>query len=181
MTLPETATVGDMRAAIQARTRVRPAKQKLVGVPKKTASGAAVADDTPLSELKMKGSKPKITVVGNRDEDAHVAPSAEELDSLAPENDLDLPEDAELSVADRNNPLFLDRIAKRVENYKPKMLAGFRPGKKCLVLDIDYTLFDHRSVVESPLEQARPYLHEFLSSVFPYYNSAWRLLASATY
>jgi hypothetical protein len=31
-----------------------------------------------------------------------------------------------------------------------------RPGKKLLVLDIDYTLFDHRSVAETPLELQRP-------------------------
>jgi len=29
-----------------------------------------------------------------------------------------------------------------------KVMNPPRPGKKCLVLDIDYTLFDHRSTVE---------------------------------
>lgn len=31
-----------------------------------------------------------------------------------------------------------------------------REGKKLLVLDIDYTLFDHRSTAENPLELMRP-------------------------
>ena len=31
-----------------------------------------------------------------------------------------------------------------------------REGKKCLVLDIDYTLFDHRSSAENPRELMRP-------------------------
>jgi hypothetical protein len=40
-----------------------------------------------------------------------------------------------------------------------------REGKKLLVLDIDYTLFDHRSTAENPAELMRPYLHEFLTQV----------------
>lgn len=63
-----------------------------------------------------------------------------------------------------------------------KVMNPPRPGKKCLVLDIDYTLFDHRSTVEvrscaqicvkrlfcadlifqNTLDLMRPYLHEFL-------------------
>jgi len=46
------------------------------------------------------------------------------------------------------------------------MLNDPRPGKKLLVLDIDYTLFDHRSVAESGLELMRPYLHFFLESAY---------------
>lgn len=46
------------------------------------------------------------------------------------------------------------------------MLNNPRPGKKLLVLDIDYTLFDHRSVAESGLELMRPYLHFFLESAY---------------
>jgi NLI interacting factor-like phosphatase. len=41
-----------------------------------------------------------------------------------------------------------------------------RPGKKLLVLDIDYTLFDHRSAAEQGYELMRPYLHEFLTSAY---------------
>lgn len=41
-----------------------------------------------------------------------------------------------------------------------------RPGKKLLVLDIDYTLFDHRSVGQNGQELMRPYLHEFLLSAY---------------
>lgn len=37
-----------------------------------------------------------------------------------------------------------------------KLLNPCREGKKLLVLDIDYTLFDHRSSAENPLELMRP-------------------------
>lgn len=43
-------------------------------------------------------------------------------------------------------------------------------GKKCLVLDIDYTLFDLNSSAEHPDELARPYLHEFLTACYEYYD-----------
>ncbi|KAF9623282.1 hypothetical protein IFM89_000771 [Coptis chinensis] len=43
-------------------------------------------------------------------------------------------------------------------------------GKKLLVLDIDYILFDHRSTAENPLELMRPYLHEFLSAAYSEYD-----------
>lgn len=47
---------------------------------------------------------------------------------------------------------------------------GFFAGKKCLVLDIDYTLFDLNSSAERPDELARPYLHEFLTACYEYYD-----------
>ena len=47
-----------------------------------------------------------------------------------------------------------------------KLLNNMRPGKKLLVLDIDYTLFDHRSTAETGAELMRPYLHEFLTSAY---------------
>lgn len=50
--------------------------------------------------------------------------------------------------------------------FQIKVLNDPRPGKKLLVLDIDYTLFDHRSVAERGYELMRPYLHEFLSSAY---------------
>lgn len=46
------------------------------------------------------------------------------------------------------------------------MLNEPRPGKKLLVLDIDYTLYDHRSAAETGYELMRPYLHEFLTSAY---------------
>jgi HAD-superfamily hydrolase (TIGR02245 family) len=44
------------------------------------------------------------------------------------------------------------------------------PGKKCLVLDIDYTIFDHKSDFELAQEFKRPYLHEFLKVCYVYYD-----------
>ncbi|GBG84070.1 hypothetical protein CBR_g37945 [Chara braunii] len=41
-----------------------------------------------------------------------------------------------------------------------------RAGKRLLVLDVDYTIFDHRSTAETPAELQRPYLHEFLTACY---------------
>lgn len=43
-------------------------------------------------------------------------------------------------------------------------------GKKCLVLDIDYTIFDHKSDFDLAQEFKRPYLHEFLKVCSIYYD-----------
>ena len=50
------------------------------------------------------------------------------------------------------------------------MLTLPRAGKKLLVLDIDYTLFDLGSSAEQPDELARPYLHEFLTGCYQFYD-----------
>lgn len=53
-----------------------------------------------------------------------------------------------------------------------------REGKKLLVLDIDYTLFDHRSVAETGNELMRPYLHEFLTDAYHVWNRSTFIYAS---
>ena len=58
-------------------------------------------------------------------------------------NDLDIEED---DVAVQDKEINLDKIAKRVRDYEVKVLNPSRENMKLLVLDIDYTLFDHRLV-----------------------------------
>lgn len=65
-----------------------------------------------------------------------------------------------------NFQVYLAKIDKRVKEYKINEFCPPRTGKKLLVLDIDYTLFDHRSVAETGAELMRPYLHEFLTSAY---------------
>ncbi|CAL6430474.1 unnamed protein product [Bathycoccus prasinos] len=69
------------------------------------------------------------------------------------------------------DPVYVARLAARVEKYKGlSPLNETREGKKLLVLDIDYTLFDHRTPGENAQELARPYLHDFLSSAYKRYD-----------
>lgn len=63
------------------------------------------------------------------------------------------------------------RVAFRAERAKIKQLADPRPGKKLLVFDIDYTIFDLGSSAERPEELARPFLHEMMR----FANDRWDL------
>ena len=65
-----------------------------------------------------------------------------------------------------------EKLRNRIEKYHVEPLNPPRDGKKLLVLDIDYTLFDHRSTAERPEELMRPYLHEFLASAYEHYDIA---------
>jgi ubiquitin-like domain-containing CTD phosphatase 1 len=79
----------------------------------------------------------------------------------------------QLDVSHR--PENLAKLARRVAQQACTPLQPPRPGKKLLVLDIDYTLFDHRSTAETPQELARPHLHAFLTAAYACYGA--RMLA----
>ncbi|KAM2275011.1 hypothetical protein ACFX1S_044747 [Malus domestica] len=55
---------------------------------------------------------------------------------------------------------------RRVDQYKIELRNPCRQGKKLLVLDIDYTLFDHRYL----LQLMRPFLHDFLTAAYAEYD-----------
>lgn len=82
-------------------------------------------------------------------------------------NDLDI-EDEEVAI--ENQEVYLAKINKRIKDYNIRMLNEPRPGKNLLVLDIDYTLFDHKSTAQTGLELMRPFLHEFLTSAYDDYD-----------
>ena len=63
-----------------------------------------------------------------------------------------------------------EKLRRRVHSVEVKVLQPPRRGKKCLVLDIDYTIFDLGSSAERPHELARPYLHQFLAAVWEHYD-----------
>ncbi|KAK9502035.1 hypothetical protein O3M35_012642 [Rhynocoris fuscipes] len=83
-------------------------------------------------------------------------------------DDFDI-EDGE-EVAIEHKDIYLAKVDRRIKEYTIKVLNPPRPGKKLLVLDIDYTLFDHRSVAEKGYELMRPYLHEFLTAAYKDYD-----------
>ena len=108
----------------------------------------------------------KLMLMGSREEDiAEVSQAPENLPDVI--NDLDIEEEeVEIEKAE----VYLSKIQKRIEQYNITELNPLREGKKLLVLDIDYTLFDHRSVAETGIELMRPYLHEFLTRAYKDYD-----------
>ncbi|CAN1288323.1 Ubiquitin-like domain-containing CTD phosphatase, partial [Linum perenne] len=83
-------------------------------------------------------------------------------------DDFQLGQDEAIDIKDKE--VNKQKLKRRVDQYKIKLRNPCREGKKLLVLDIDYTLFDHRSTAENPLELMRPYLHEFLTAAYAEYD-----------
>lgn len=79
-------------------------------------------------------------------------------------NDFDEETERKISVEHREE--YLAKVAHRVQNYEVKIINELREDKKLLVLDIDYTLFDHRTPAETGAELMRPHLHDFLTSAY---------------
>uniref|UniRef100_A0A8C1QTR9 Ubiquitin-like domain-containing CTD phosphatase 1 n=1 Tax=Cyprinus carpio TaxID=7962 RepID=A0A8C1QTR9_CYPCA len=161
-TLSEEDTVLDLKQSIKSLTGVLPERQKLLGLKVK---GKPADNDVKLGDLKLK-SNTKIIMMGTREESLEdvLAPPPENDDVV---NDFDIEE--EVTEAE-NREENLAKIARRVKDYKVEELNPPRPGKRLLVLDIDYTLFDHKSCAETGQELMRPYLHEFLTSAYEDYD-----------
>ncbi|KAL0738129.1 hypothetical protein Bca4012_014339 [Brassica carinata] len=69
-------------------------------------------------------------------------------------DDFELGKDEVVDVKDKE--LNKQKLRRRINQYKIKLVNPCRKGKKLLILDIDYTLFDHRSTAENPLQLIRP-------------------------
>nr|CAD7397366.1 unnamed protein product [Timema poppensis] len=128
-------------------------------------SSKSPEDECQLSSLKMKPGF-KVMMMGSLEEDiANASVPPEDMPEVI--NDLDI-EDEEVAIESKD--VYLAKIDRRIREYKINMLNQPRPGKKLLVLDIDYTLFDHRSTAETGYELMRPFLHEFLTSAYQEYD-----------
>lgn len=127
--------------------------------------GKPAENDVKLGALKLKPNT-KIMMMGTREESLEdvLCPPPDNDDVI---NDFDI-EDEIVEVENREENLL--KISRRVKEYKVEVLNPPREGKKLLVLDVDYTLFDHRSCAETGVELMRPYLHEFLTSAYEDYD-----------
>ncbi|RDX89460.1 Ubiquitin-like domain-containing CTD phosphatase [Mucuna pruriens] len=153
-------TVGELKRRICELTNVLPVRQKLL-YPKLASK---LNDDSLfLSQLALSSSL-KMTMIGTTEEDLLVDP----VDSPEILDDLELPEDEAVDIKDME--VNKHKLTRRISQFKIELRNPCRQGKKLLVLDIDYTLFDHRSTAENPLQLMRPFLHEFLSAVYSEYD-----------
>merc|ERR1712218_41302 len=149
------ATVLDLKVKIQSQTGVRPERQKLLNLKVK---GRAATDDMKLGSLALKDNF-KLMMMGSLEtEIAETQSKPENLPEVI--NDFDIEEE---EVALQDKEIYLEKV---------KILNPSRDNKKLLVLDIDYTLFDHRSVAEAGWELRRPYPHEFLETAYQDYDIA---------
>lgn len=160
--ISENDTVADLKREILYKTAVRPERQKLLNLRLK---GKVSDEECKIATLNLKPNF-KIMMMGSLEQDIEEASSAP-INLPEVVNDFDIEEE---EIAIENQEVYLNKVARRVKDYEVKILNDLRPDKKLLVLDIDYTLFDHRTTAQSGAELMRPYLHEFLMSAYEYYD-----------
>jgi ubiquitin-like domain-containing CTD phosphatase 1 len=181
-------TVGELKQNIHEKTGVQVSRQKLLNLQYKgklespnlitwcsmislflflmftdLIVGKPAADSLLITDLKPKPGF-KIMMMGSLEKDI------EKVD-VPPEDRPEIVNDLDFNTSDKitlveSNDVYLSKVNKRVQEYKITELNPLRQGKKLLVLDIDYTLFDHRSAAETGLELMRPGLHEFLRDAY---------------
>lgn len=90
------------------------------------------------------------------------------------------------AIEPSKDPKNLQKLSKVIERFSDfSVINAPRPGKRLLVLDLDYTIADTKRLLD-PMslasEAARPKLHEFLAAVWPHYDiciwsqTSWRWL-----
>lgn len=162
-------TIQYIKTQIEELTNVRSCRQKLFGI--KSKSGEPASDNLTLEETNIVDGM-KIMMMGSLEKEIKNIEQASKHGLPPLEDDFDILDDEELDSDARipKEPTYMAKISRRVQHYKIKMLNEPRPNKKLLVLDIDYTLFDHRSTAQTAAELMRPYLHEFLTSAYQDYD-----------
>ncbi|KAK4057984.1 hypothetical protein OIO90_000723 [Microbotryomycetes sp. JL221] len=173
----ETDCLGDVKATLWSLTSVAPERQKLVGLVK----GKLPGDEVEVKSLGLSatGSARKFMMVGT--------PEGQELGPPPPsetEVDIDYSGQDMLDVAQqgaRNRR----KLAQTIGSYTIDIMQQPQPGKRLLVLDLDYCILDTALWKESNFVAdhfARPYLHQFLQAVSPFYDiviwsqTSWRFL-----
>jgi ubiquitin-like domain-containing CTD phosphatase 1 len=68
------------------------------------------------------------------------------------------------------DPVHLKRLHKTSRELKINMIHQPRAGKKLLVLDLDYTLFDMKSSAANFEQLKRPFTDMFLRAMYQYYD-----------
>jgi len=154
-----TERVLDLKQSIFELTSVPPERQKLLGL----AKGPKLPpNDSLIADLGVRSGK-KFTVIGTPA--GNEIKGSSQLHSVVKD-----PVAASEQSVDVDFTLKLKEVS---ENLTVNLISPLRPGKKLLVLDIDYTILDTKPLTGGrlpPMECARPFLHEFLEAVYPHYD-----------
>ena len=166
-------TLEQLKQQLQILTNVLPKNQKLMGISAKTPA------NTPLHKLKIK--KNKFMMVGTAEAQL-VIPEPELDDSVIDDLDVDYSyTTVELDEVNAN-PDHRRRLERAYCGLNINLISPLRPGKKLLVLDLDYTLFDMKSQAQDMMSLKRPFTDEFLTELYPKYDiviwsqTSWRWL-----
>ncbi|RUS15143.1 HAD-like domain-containing protein [Endogone sp. FLAS-F59071] len=177
--VPEDETVATLKETLATLTNVPPKRQKLLGFVK----GKLPDDSAVLSTLSLKPKPNSITIdflmMGTPDANLFKDPDQVDLPDVV--NDLDFdyfPEEHSYMDEAKVKKKLRDTIAKTQIN----LINPLRDGKRLLVMDLDYTLFDCKSTVNNITELMRPGMHSFLTAAYEHYDiviwsqTSWRAL-----
>ena len=165
----ERASVLDLKREVAGRLRIAPERQRLMGLRASRDGDAALIRDV---------YKPgaRLMLIGTPDAELEAAARLESAAAAARGGDADAEDDGRgeraaggapsSSVPAERRPENLERLRRRALKMREviELRGAPRRNSRLLVLDIDYTLFDHKSTAENILELQRPFLHEFLEA-----------------
>lgn len=161
--------VYDLKVALFKLTSVPPERQKILGLVK----GKLPPDDVCIQDMNLTSNK-RFQLIGTPQSSEFKDPlELEDLPDVFNDLDVDFsanPSAAEKYLSDQRNHRKIKEIAK---NLTINFINPLRERKKLLVLDLDYTILDTKLLRSGALpteECARPFLHEFLEAVYPYYD-----------
>ena len=141
-----TTSIEELQFRLAEQTQVLPARQKLMGVKVK------LRDDMTMTEAKI-NAKSKLQLLGTPEADVF---TFDESAVEAIEDDYEMaqlpPDKLEVN---------LKKLEQRVKNVDVEELTP-QVHSRLLILDVDYTFFDHRTPNESIAPLTRPGLHDFL-------------------
>ncbi|CAD6577055.1 MAG: hypothetical protein CYPHOPRED_000154 [Cyphobasidiales sp. Tagirdzhanova-0007] len=186
ISIAESDTVGDLKALIFSQTTIPVERQKILGLVK----GKLPEDEVVLSQLQLSGLSGKIfAVLGTP-----IGKEAKAVSAVGPSESLDEQDVDPGKALKLDDPALRKRNARKLQEAVSKLQINImnepRPGKKLLVLDLDYTILDSTSVravthtlLKLPFvahawksnsfhafDYMRPGMHEFLASVYPHYD-----------
>ncbi|KAJ7256467.1 HAD subfamily IIID h [Mycena haematopus] len=170
LSIAESDRVFDFKAALHKLTKVPPERQKILGL---TKTNKLPPDQERIADLRLVTGK-KFTLIGTPEGDEIKDPSRLEiLPDVLNDLDRDFAEDPLASAEIKSDKRNVRKVQEATAALKIDIIHPLRPGKKLLVLDIDYTILDTKPLTSGslpPSECARPRLHEFLESVYQHYD-----------
>ncbi len=181
--LGRTETVGDLRARLFSLTDVLVEHQKLIGLPSVPMRVGTNSETRQLGSLKLKPEH-SVLLVGTPSEEiaaleAHANAALDRFDVFD-----DLEDDLSSNLGDRvvDMASARRRLERRIATTNIHEINPPREGKRLLMLDIDFTVFDCKSSAPTVAELGRPGLHQFLASAYEHYDiiiwsqTSWRWL-----
>ncbi|RXW22313.1 hypothetical protein EST38_g3536 [Candolleomyces aberdarensis] len=169
LTIADSDRVFDLKTSLRDLTKVPIERQKILGLVK----GKLPPDQARVADLGLTPGK-KFSLIGTPEGDEIKDPSKlESLPDVVNDLDVDFTENMAASNRYQHDARNIRKVKEMTAKLNVNIITPLRPGKRLLVLDIDYTILDTKPLTSGslpPSECARPYLHEFLEAIYPYYD-----------